>query len=290
MRTRRAERAGGALGRVRFRRRLPPDVYRIFFNQSGEILVNGRERGAIARNKDTEESSSRFKKAYIATPRRPTNSPNRVEAISEHFDRVNAAIRTVERKRLEAEPRQVDALLAFAERAYRRPLTRAERDDLRGFYRSLREKSSLTHEDAMRDLIVNVLMSPHFSYRVDAVGVARRTVPASPLPDHALASRLSYFLWSSMPDAELPRKRLRRARNELASCPGPPYASHYRARRFATSSAGTVRLSSLRLAQLRRRERFRSSQGFATRCPGAIRLIADVFRNDEGAIGDANTS
>ncbi len=45
---------------------------------------------------------------------------------------MNAAIRTVERKRLEAEPRQLDALLAFAARAYRRPLTPAERDDLRG--------------------------------------------------------------------------------------------------------------------------------------------------------------
>ena len=75
---------------------------------------------------------------------------------------MNAAIRTVERKRLEAEPHQLDALLAFAARAYRRPLSPAERDDLRGFYRSLREKSSLTHEEAMRDLIVNVLMSPHF--------------------------------------------------------------------------------------------------------------------------------
>ena len=117
---------------------------------------------------------------------------------------MNAAIRTVERKRLEAEPHQIDALLAFAARAYRRPLSAAERDDLRGFYRSLREKSSLTHEEAMRDLIVNVLMSPHFNYRVDAAaGTARTTAPVSPLTDHALASRLSYFLWSSMPDAEL---------------------------------------------------------------------------------------
>ena len=93
---------------------------------------------------------------------------------------MNAAIRGIERKRLEAEPRQLDALLAFAARAYRRPLTAAERDDLRGFYTSLREKSSLTHEEAMRDLIVNVLMSPHFSYRVErAPPRAAQTAPAS---------------------------------------------------------------------------------------------------------------
>ena len=91
---------------------------------------------------------------------------------------MNAAIRTVERKRLEAEPHQLDALLAFASRAYRRPLSPAERDDLRGFYRSLREKSSLTHEEAMRDLIVNVLMSPHFNYRVERGRRAR----ARPFP------------------------------------------------------------------------------------------------------------
>jgi hypothetical protein len=58
----------------------------------------------------------------------------------------------------------------------------------------------LNHEDALRDALVAVLMSPHFYYRFDLVepGPAVRA-----LPDYALASRLSYFLWSSMPDAEL---------------------------------------------------------------------------------------
>ncbi len=134
---------------------------------------------------------------------------------------MNAAIRTVERKRLEAEPRQIDALLAFAARAYRRPLTTAERDDLRAFYRTQRAQSSLTHEEAMRDLIVNVLMSPHFSYLIAGAPAPLRSLRlrglcaraaarprdandrTQPLSDHALASRLSYFLWSSMPDAEL---------------------------------------------------------------------------------------
>ena len=178
-----------------------------FFNQSGEVLGNGRESGSFrpADKEITDESVILdFKKSYLAKAAADDkNHPVAFEAIADHFDRVNAAIRTVERKRLEAEPRQLDALLAFAARAYRRPLTKAERDDLRGFYRTLRTESGLKHEEAMRDLIVNVLMSPHFNYRVNVPGVAQSNAPAAPLSNHALAGRLSYFLWSSMPDAEL---------------------------------------------------------------------------------------
>ena len=52
----------------------------------------------------------------------------------------------------------------------------------------------------MRDTIVSVLMSPHFCYRVDLPGAG---AGIRPLSDYALASRLSYFLWSSMPDEKL---------------------------------------------------------------------------------------
>ena len=43
-------------------------------------------------------------------------------------------------------------------------------------------------------------MSPHFCYRID---LAETGTAVRPLSDYELASRLSYFLWSSMPDAEL---------------------------------------------------------------------------------------
>ncbi len=94
----------------------------------------------------------------------------------------------------------LDALVEFAERAYRRPLSAAERDDLLAFYRQLRREDDLGHEEALRDTLVSVLMSPHFCYRID---LAEPGADARPLSDYALASRLSYFLWSSMPDAEL---------------------------------------------------------------------------------------
>ena len=118
---------------------------------------------------------------------------------------MNANVRALEQARAAAEPSHLDALLAFAERAYRRPLTKAEQDDLLAFYRSLRDQR-LSHEDAIRDAVVSVLMSPHFCYRVDPLSDghgARRGRPMRPLSDYALASRLSYFLWSSMPDEEL---------------------------------------------------------------------------------------
>src|SRR5262249_55202845 len=136
----------------------------------------------------------------------------------------------VEKTRRESEPSHLEELLRFASRAYRRPLTDRERDDLLSYYRGLREKSSLTHEDAMRDMIVLVLMSPDFCYRLDLgepapaksapaqISSKTRTAPrvkpvsapaearkitVRPLGDFALASRLSYFLWASMPDEEL---------------------------------------------------------------------------------------
>ena len=176
-----------------------------FFNQSGEVLGNGRESGSFRpADKDIIEESVilDFKKSYLAKAAADDkNNPIAFEAIADHFERVNTAIRTVERKRLEAEPRQLDAMMTFAARAFRRPLSAAERQDLRGFYRTLRDESGLTHEEAMRDLIVNVLMSPHFNFLVAGPRAANDRI--RPLSDHALASRLSYFLWSSMPDAEL---------------------------------------------------------------------------------------
>jgi mono/diheme cytochrome c family protein len=183
-----------------------------YFNQSGEVLGNGRESGTL-RPSDHELTAEPiilgFKKTYLAKAEAGEgNNPVAFEAIAEHFDRVNATIRGIERMRLDAEPHHVNALLAFAARAYRRPLSQAERDGLLAFYRSIRDKGNLTHEEAMRDLIVNVLMSPNFNYRISLGETARAAAPRAavesvPLSDLALASRLSYFLWSSMPDREL---------------------------------------------------------------------------------------
>src|SRR5262245_3400733 len=188
-----------------------------YFNQSGEVLGNGAESGTLRpSDKDvTAEPIVRsLKTSFLAKAAADDkNNPIAIQAITDHFDRVNAALRSIEKERIEAEPRHLDALTAFASRAYRRPLSAAERAELLGFYRSLRETNRLTHEEAMRDSLVRVLMSPRFCYRLDLTddtqkpasssSSAARSVQAAPLSDYALASRLSYFLWSSMPDQEL---------------------------------------------------------------------------------------
>ncbi len=65
----------------------------------------------------------------------------------------------------------------------------------------LRDEDGLTHDDAVRDTLASILLSPHFCYRLDEVADGNSKV--RPLDDYALASRLSYFLWASLPDAEL---------------------------------------------------------------------------------------
>jgi hypothetical protein len=156
--------------------------------------------------------------AYLAKAAAdPANDPMAPRAIREHFDGINATLRSLEAEHRDAEPKHLQALLRFAARAYRRPLTTSEQNDLLSYYRTLRSQNQLSHEDAIRQSIVSVLMSPDFLYRLDlldnnVISSARRpivhasTAPARrPLSSYALANRLSYFLWSSMPDDELMR-------------------------------------------------------------------------------------
>ncbi len=123
-----------------------------------------------------------------------------LQAVRDFFNEANESIRWVKRARREAEPSHLQSLFDFAGGAYRRPLSAADRADLLSFYRDSRERYGLDHEGAIREAIVLVLTSPKFSYRVDLVE-ARGGI--QPLSDYDLASRLSYFLWSSMPDKEL---------------------------------------------------------------------------------------
>jgi hypothetical protein len=100
---------------------------------------------------------------------------------------------------IDTEPRHVEASLEFAAKAYRRPLTPAENEQLRGLYRSLRGKE-LPHDEALRTVLARILIAPAFLYRVETVGEGAEP---QPLSDWELASRLSYFLWASPPDDEL---------------------------------------------------------------------------------------
>ncbi len=104
------------------------------------------------------------------------------------------------RQRLvETQPRHLDAVLQFADDAYRRPLSGAEKEELRGLYRKLRDQE-LPHDEAIRLTLARVLIAPAFLYRAEKPGPGAE---AGPVNDGELATRLSYFLWSSAPDAEL---------------------------------------------------------------------------------------
>jgi Protein of unknown function (DUF1592)/Protein of unknown function (DUF1588)/Protein of unknown function (DUF1587)/Protein of unknown function (DUF1585)/Protein of unknown function (DUF1595)/Planctomycete cytochrome C len=155
-----------------------------------------------AEDKDaaSEPKMGRFARVYLAKARRIKASDMAVRAIEDQFRIIAQEIRSVEEDRRQAEPRHVDALQKFAEKAYRRPLSAEERRGVADFYRLLREEDGLGHEDAMRDTVVSILMSPHVCYRVDLPGAAPGV---RPLSDYDLASRLSYFLWASMPDQAL---------------------------------------------------------------------------------------
>ena len=108
-----------------------------------------------------------------------------------------------ERELLEAEPRQLDQLIQFAAQAYRRPLKQNEAQELRGLYQKLRELE-LPHDEAFRFTLARILVAPAFLYRVEPLPPnPAESNSVSAVSDWALASRLSYFLWSSPPDTEL---------------------------------------------------------------------------------------
>jgi hypothetical protein len=194
-----------------------------FFNQSGEVQGKGAESASErpANHEITDEPVVlAMRDAYLAKAAAdPKNDPIAPQAIREHFDGINRTLRLLEKERVDAQPKHLEALLRFAARAYRRPLSKTEKDDLLAHYKTLRSKNELSHEDAIRESIVSVLMTPDFLYRIDLLDAAApadrtiRTVAANrasqpgrrPLSAYALASRLSYFLWSSMPDEELLR-------------------------------------------------------------------------------------
>lgn len=93
----------------------------------------------------------------------------------------------------------------FAERAWRRSLTTEESAKLDALYASGRQKE-LDRESAAREVMVRILVSPNFIFKAETLPrMAQVQNSEAALGAYDLASRLSYFLWASMPDAELRR-------------------------------------------------------------------------------------
>jgi hypothetical protein len=149
----------------------------------------------------TSESMIRkLANVYLEKAKTKVSEGVAIHAIEDFFERMNQKIRWIEQARMESEPRHLESLAKFASKAWRRELSPMDLQQIDQFYRSLRKDEGLVHEDAIQDSLVAILMSPHFCYRVEyaMAGAERR-----PLNDIELASRLSYFLWSSIPDHTL---------------------------------------------------------------------------------------
>ncbi len=114
---------------------------------------------------------------------------------------IKARSEQFKKRLIDTEPAHLNALVDFAPKAYRRPLTKDEAAGLRALYAHLR-KGDLDHEAAFRLTLARVLMAPSFLYRAEQPAESAEPKPVS---DWELASRLSYMFWSSMPDDELRR-------------------------------------------------------------------------------------
>jgi hypothetical protein len=91
----------------------------------------------------------------------------------------------------------------FTKRAWRRPITDEEIKKLDALYFASRAKE-LDRESAAREVLVRVLVSPNFLFKAETLPpIADAKTSEVPLNAHELASRLSYFLWASLPDWQL---------------------------------------------------------------------------------------
>lgn len=88
----------------------------------------------------------------------------------------------------------------FGTRAFRRPLDATEVENYMKAYTSARAELGLVHLDALQHMVRALLSAPSFFLRVELPSGQLADIPTAPL---ALASRLSYLLWTSMPDDEL---------------------------------------------------------------------------------------
>ncbi len=125
--------------------------------------------------------------------------PDLVKAFKPLQKPINDRADAFRQRLVDTEPAHVKAVVEFADLACRRRLTDAEQQNLRDLYQQLRN-SGIPHEEAIRLTLARVLTSPAFLYRLEQPAPGEKAAPVS---NAELANRLSYFLWSSMPDEEL---------------------------------------------------------------------------------------
>jgi len=112
---------------------------------------------------------------------------------------VRAGAATFEKTLAQAESTHLDALLTFAPKAYRRPLSKVEQIQLHTLYDRLRAED-LSHEEAFRLTLARVFTTAAYLYKTETPAAGPKQ---GPVHAQELATRLSYFLTSSTPDLKL---------------------------------------------------------------------------------------
>ncbi|MDX1927952.1 MAG: DUF1587 domain-containing protein, partial [Pirellulaceae bacterium] len=173
-----------------------------FINEEKFNFVRAEDRSA-----NSAEMIKRFADVYLEKVRNKNGEAQVIEAVETHFANINRQLRQLETELQAAQSKQLSALVDFAERAYRRPLTSDERQSIEDFYVASRQHPSADHRSAMEDTLISILVSPSQLYRWD---LQSQSADVHPLVDYEMASRLSYFLWASLPDDKLRAQASRR--------------------------------------------------------------------------------
>jgi hypothetical protein len=160
------------------------------------------EEKAIAKA-DSASKSKRMEPAFriislrVQGPMDPRHW-SRPTAYSRFFPKDEPPASDPERRRYARE-----ILERFARKAYRRPVDDRTIDRLIAIAEKVYVLPGKRFEEGIAQAMVAVLASPRFVFRIEAPKPGQSTGSPALLDEYALASRLSYFLWSTMPDQEL---------------------------------------------------------------------------------------
>jgi mono/diheme cytochrome c family protein len=173
---------------------------RVTFGSPGEIegrvrVTAGSHRIAIALANPSDETVKENRKTLGILAIQVENPPEKIDKPASY------KLVLIGDPKDESRARAEKIVSRFATRAYRRPAKPEEVSRLMKLFDLARQDDSF--EKAVGLALHATLVSPHFLFRVEADRKPDRADGSYPLNDYEIASRLSYFLWSTMPDDEL---------------------------------------------------------------------------------------
>lgn len=172
----------------------------------------------------------------------------------------------------------------FADRALRRPVDDATVDRLMGIARQTWAQAGASFEEGIAQMMTAVLALPRFLFRAEAQPSPDDPGRTMPLDDYALASRLSYFLWSSLPDDRLYelaakgqlRGELRAQVDRMLADPkAERFVRNFVGQWLQTRDVEAVAIDARRVLGLRSQEEAAAAFGFAVR--RAMRAETEMF-------------